>query len=112
MGFQWTVAFGNLQGSYALTACANDPSPRMAAGNLQWRGGEGSRTPQLSRDRYQDYDAGEPKDPVLVDEAFTRVSCGLVYMQARFYDPATGRFTQKDPQVIDLIAARGGATRR
>lgn len=90
-------AFGNLQGAYALTACASDPSARMAAGNLQWRGGEGSRTPQLSRDRYEDYDGTDPDPAVQVDEAFTRASCGLVYMQARFYDPATGRFTQKDP---------------
>lgn len=91
-------AFGNLEGSYALTACAGDPSPRMAAGNLQWRGGEGSRTPQLSRDRIEDENGVTSGiDPVQVDEAFTRASCGLVYMNARFYDPATGRFTQKDP---------------
>jgi RHS repeat-associated protein len=32
-----------------------------------------------------------------VAEAFTRPSTGLVYMQARYYDPAVGRFTQLDP---------------
>ncbi len=63
-------AFGNLQGSYALTDCAADPSSRMTAANLQWRGGEGSRTPQLSEDRYEDYDGpGMGDDPVQVDEA-------------------------------------------
>ena len=29
--------------------------------------------------------------------AYTRPSTGLVYMQARYYDPETGRFTQHDP---------------
>lgn len=109
-------SFGNAQGTSKLSPdqtyvdfrCNNDcdfgdpkgyknarppePVERIQKGSFAWRGGEGSQTDRNARN-IQYHESTEP----LVHNAYTRPSTGLVYMQARYYDPQIGRFTQLDP---------------
>ena len=87
-----------LQGDYDyadVIAGTNDPPNlvnRLSAGRQQWRGSEGSQTDLASSD------ATDGQSPATyLYAADTQPSTGLIYMQARYYDPQVGRFTQTDP---------------
>ncbi len=67
------------------------PVDRMQAGGFNWRGDEGSITDRVAEEQREH---GNPDE--LRHSAYTRPSTGLVYMQARYYEPQTGRFTQAD----------------
>jgi len=103
--YQVYDAFGNEMGGGTLMKC-NPTSQRMlAGGRAQWRGAEGSQT---------DINAApiEAVTPPVYGadnwptshESYSRKTNGLVFMQNRFYEPATGRFTQADPVPIDLVS--------
>jgi len=47
------------------------------------------------------YQAGEP----LIFSSYTRPSTGLIYMQARYYEPETGRFYAVGPAAVWLRIA-------
>lgn len=72
---------------------ATSPPGRLSAGRQQWRGHEGSQTDLAGWDQFDN--APEPRNHLW--SAHSRPSTGLVYMQARYYDPEVGRFTQWDP---------------
>ena len=112
----WTVAyqvfdaFCNKVGGGTLMAC-DGGSPRLASGRAQWRGGEGTLTDHNGDDIY----AGPPAEYGSWPEnheQYTRPSSGLVFMQARMYDPATGRFTQADPLAYGFEALATGQNNR
>jgi len=63
----------------------------MQTGGFNWRGGEGSITDRVAEDM------PDTEENTLRWSAYTRPSTGLVYMQNRYYEPETGRFTQADP---------------
>jgi len=68
----------------------------------QWRGGEGSITDRPMEDQCRPMPLeGKDCEPIECGvhdfAADTRPSTGMVYMRARYYDPAVGRFTQADP---------------
>jgi len=67
------------------------PIERMQTGSFNWRGGEGSITDRVTHDM-EDTETWETRW-----SAYTRPSTGLTYMQNRYYEPDTGRFTQADP---------------
>jgi len=67
------------------------PIERMQTGSFNWRGGEGSITDRVTQDMQDTETWG------LRWSAYTRPSTGLIYMQNRYYEPETGRFTQPDP---------------
>ena len=78
--------------------CDSQSEPRngpanLQAGRQQWRGHEGSQTGLAGWDQFDN------ASPVRNHKwaAHSRPSTGLVYMQARYYDPEVGRFTQWDP---------------
>jgi len=77
-----------------------EPVERMAGGMYQWRGGEGSITDRPMEDQCRPGPVDGECDVTANEHDFaadTRPSTGLVYMRARYYDPAVGRFTQADP---------------
>jgi len=103
--YQVYDAFGLEMGGGTLMKC-NPTSQRMlAGGRAQWRGAEGSQT---------DINAApiEAVTPPVYGadnwptshESYSRKTSGLVFMQNRFYQPATGRFTQADPMAMDLVS--------
>jgi len=94
--YQVFDAFGNLMGGGTMMNC--DPaSARMAAsGRAQWRGAEGSQTDYNSSDLNANASEVNRYYWPTSHKRFTKKTSGLVFMQNRFYDPGTGRFTQKD----------------
>ncbi len=68
----------------------------MPTAQYNWRGGEGSQTDWRTDDltAIDDWSQGTT---VVKAHRFTEPSTGLIYMQARYYEPETGRFTQPDP---------------
>jgi len=111
VAYQVFDAFGNKVGGGTIMAGCNGDAERLASGRAQWRGGEGTLTDYNG----DDINAGPPNIYGSWPEAheqYTQPSSGLVYMQARMYDPATGRFTQADPVVYDPIGMTSGQNNR
>ena len=129
-------AFGNNIGGYLTFRCASDrdftddpwfdrflgtppeppcplpeeqwpqPVERMQTGGFNWRGGEGSITDRAAEDM------PDTEENTLRWSAYTRPSTGLIYMQARYYEPETGRFTQADPMPYGLETFAYGQNNR
>jgi len=129
-------AFGNNIGGYITFRCASDhdwtdnpwhnghfadppippcplpeeqwpqPTERMQTGGFNWRGSEGSITDRVAEDM------PDTEENTLRWSAYTRPSTGLIYMQARYYEPETGRFTQADPKPYDMMQMAAGQNNR
>ena len=126
-------AFGNNIGGYITFRCASDhdwtddpwhnghfadppaqpcplppaePVERMQTGGFNWRGSEGSITDRVAEDM------PDTEENTLRWSAYTRPSTGLVYMQNRYYEPETGRFTQADSQPYDTAQLMTGQNNR
>jgi len=78
----------------------------MQTGNFNWRGSEGSITDRVTED------VQDSEDLDIRWSAYTRPSTGLVYMQNRYYEPETGRFTQADPMPYGLETILSGQNSR
>lgn len=92
---------------------------RMQTGLFNWRGGEGSQTSLVLEDMPEsstflgDEDPNDAIDPPSLRwSALQRPSTGLVYMQARYYEPETGRFTQSDPMPYGFETFLAGQNNR
>ncbi len=93
--------------AYNTLACPEPPAKpvgRMQTRMFNWRGNEGSQTDVLHESVANLETWEDSSDPEIIPEndelrwpAYTRPSTGLIYMQARYYEPETGRFTQADP---------------
>ncbi len=86
---------------------AAEPIERMQAGGFHWRGGEGSITDRVAEEQR---DHGNPDE--LRHSAYTKPSTGLIYMQARYYEPQTGRFTQADAVAYGAETVAAGQNNR
>jgi RHS repeat-associated protein len=94
---------------------------RIQTGSYSWRGGEGSQTDLLGDDLRESEGQlcqKEPPDtqygetPQTIAPARTVAATGLVFMQNRFYEPETGRFTQWDPLSYDPLQVINGQSNR
>jgi len=110
--YQVFDAFGNLMGGGTMMNC--DPaSARMAAsGRAQWRGAEGSQTDYNSSDLNANASEVNQYYWPTSHKRFTKKTSGLMFMQNRFYDPGTGRFTQKDPVAFGMETIFNGQNNR
>jgi len=92
-----------------IPPCPNnpaEPTERMQAGSFNWRGSEGSITDRVAEDM------PDTEENTVRWSAYTRPSTGLVYMQARYYEPETGRFTQSDPMPYGFETMLSGQNNR
>ena len=88
--FQYFDAFGVAVGMVGQNG-PQDPQPLEAAAEYNWRGREGSES-----------DVSVP-----IGVGVTEQASGLVYMQARYYDPDLGRFLQADALPISSFTTQG-----
>lgn len=106
--YQVFDAFGNRMGSGTVLAC-NGSEPQLASGRMQWRGGEGTMT-DYNGDYIAEGSGTSYGDWPEEEEQYTRqVASGLVFMKARMYESATGRFTQADAmpyQMLDFLTGQ------